>query len=437
MQNILSIICLVALALPLCAQDDASGFFIKDSYQRTHYNPAFADDRKVSIALGNLSLNGYTSGSNPLSFGVVNSVGDLVISADNVERQATDISGFASVGTVELGLRLGKNWSVNAGHILHTAATTTLSQDFINVALDGNAPYIGQTLELNPSLHYMAYQEVYAGVGYHTTKFSGGLRLGLVSGTQSIETVNEQLDLTTSEEFYQLQFDNDFLVNTVAGVTYDGIDDIDADPVNAGFGDNTGLSIDLGATYRPSSKLELSASILDLGSITWSEGAQQFSSKGSFAYDGIDISDYISSDLEINFSDSLDNLLQVEETNDSYTTALPARLTLGASYDISDKWSVSGLLVQRLNPDISGTVIAVNSSYRVFKFLDLGVTYSYRDSNPVNLGLNVACNLGPVQLLFATDNILGFDVQNSTHVHGRFGLGVRFGELADDVSAEE
>jgi hypothetical protein len=419
------------------AQDDASGFFIKDSYQRSHYNPAFADDKKVSIALGSLSVNAYTSGDNPLSFGVVNSVGDLVISADNIQRQPIDIAGFSSIGTVELGLRLGNNWSVSAGHMLHVAANTTLAEDFINVALDGNAPYIGQTLELNPSLHFMTYQEVYAGVGYHTEAFSGGLRLGLVSGTQSVETVNEQLNLTTSEEYYQLQFDNDFLVNTVAGVTYDGIDDIDVESVSASFGDNTGLSIDLGASYRPNSRLELSASILDLGSITWSERAQQFRSKGSFSYDGIDISEYINSDLEINFSDSLDNLLEIEETNNSYTTALPARFTLGATYDINDKWTVSGLLVQRLNPDISGTLVAINSTYSIFKFFDLGVTYSYRESSPVNFGVNVACNFGPVQLLFATDNILGFDVQNSSHVHGRLGLGLRFGKLADNVPAEE
>ncbi len=258
-----------------------------------------------------------------------------------------------------------------------------------------------------------------------------------MSGTQSVETVNEQLDITTSEEYYQLQFDNDFLVNTVAGVTYDGIDDIDVESVSASFGDNTGLSIDLGASYRPNSRLELSASILDLGSITWSERAQQFRSKGSFSYDGIDISEYINSDLEINFSDSLDNLLEIEETNNSYTTALPARFTLGATYDINDKWTVTGLLVQRLNPDISGTLVAINSTYSIFKFFDLGVTYSYRESNPVNFGVNVACNFGPVQLLFATDNILGFDVQNSSHVHGQLGLGLRFGKLADNVPAEE
>lgn len=437
MQYRLTIAIIFTMASLLQGQQDISGFFMGDTYQRTHYNPAFVDSKKISIGLANTSFGVLSTANNPLKNGVTNADGELVISLADIERDGTDFFSGLQLGTLEVGLRFGDSWSVNLGHMGHVATASTLSEDLINVALDGNAPYIGQTLELNPDVGLIIYQEVYAGVGYHTESFSGGLRLGLISGVQSVDTERSQINLTTNEEYYQLEFDNDYLVNTVAGVDYDGLDDVDAAFENSSFGEHTGLSIDLGAAYRVNDQLELSASVLDIGAINWGEGAQQFSSSGSFSYDGIDIAQYIDEDLEIELTDSLSDLLQIEETSTSYSSGLPTTAVIGATYRWNDKLTLGGVLMRRNNLGRGFTLWGVNATTHLFKVLNLGATYSYKPGNPVNLGVNLGLDLGPVQLLFATDNILGFDVQQSSHVTGRFGLGIRFGRLADNVSTEE
>lgn len=431
MKNILLLLLSISMWQAVAAQDDLSGFFLHDTYQRTHYNPAFYDDKKVSISIYNATGNIYSTAANILGQAEQDALGNITIDRNSIARDASSTYGFVDVGLLEASVRVADDWYISGGFQQHISLFNHTMRDFVNLALDGNAPYVGETLELDPRFALTSHNEFYLGVAHKVGKLDVGVRVGLLSGISDISTGSDQLRLTTDEEFYQLNFDNDYVINTTADVTYNGLDDAEAE-INLRDGllsSNLGFSMDLGVAYQVSDKLQVSASILDLGSIRWSSSPKNFTSKGTFSYDGVDISDYIDdSTLELELADSLGDLLQVVETNDSYATALPTRLLLGADYHINDKWRCGAVVAMRRYKGHTSLALGLQTSRRILRVLDVGVQYSYRAGNPLNIGLSTTLFLGPVQFILAADNIFGFDVTGSSHAHIRTGLGLRFGK---------
>ena len=407
------------------AQDGMSGYFMQNTLQRSHFNPAFYDDTRVNISIGNLSASLTNTSDNWLSQTTENDEGVTIVDLNAIEREDSETFGYFDVGTIELSFRVDSTLYINAGHRIEGDIFAFISRDMVNLALDGNAPYIGQTLELAPDFRTNIYSSLYLGFAKKLGNIDIGARMSYLSGLQNFSVESSQLNVTTSDEFYQLQFDNDFRFNSSGGIVYNSLDDIESDFEGASFGANSGIAFDLGLVIRLTDNLTVSASAIDLGSITWSDDPQNFSSTGSFEYDGVNIEDFIDDDVEIELTDSLKNLLNIVETNNEYSTSIAARYLLGAEYVLNNKFRFGGVVSLRDIHDTQTYSLGLNASARLTSFWDLGIIYSTRPSNTFNLGLHTSLNLGPIQFLLASDNIFGLDISESTSAHFRTGLAVR------------
>ena len=355
----------------------------------------------------------------------INGDGNTVIRLEDLSREDSENLTAWDISLAEFNVNVGKGIYLSAGWKAELSGYAFASEDIINLAIDGNAPYLDETLELSPILHAQGVSRLYLGASKRFGKLSAGLKLSHLSGIASVDPVSSQINLRTDNEFYALRFDNDYEVNMNGGVTYNGLDSITFDVERQGFGANPGWGVDLGVSYALNDKVSLHASYLGLGGIDWSDSPQNFSSKGVFEYEGIDINNYLDDDAEIDLTDSLEDILQIVETNNPYTTQRPRNLLVGADYQINDKWRIGGLMNHKTIGPKSTLGLAVSGSTRLAKWIDLGLVYSYRESNPVNIGLHTTFLLGPVVLSFSSDQIFATNIQSATSVGGRIGLGLR------------
>lgn len=407
------------------AQDGMSGYFMQNTLQRGHFNPAFYDDTRVNISFGNISASLANTSDNWFSQTTENEEGTTIIDLNAIEREDSETFGYFDVGSIELSFRVDSTLYLNAGHRVEGDIFAFISRDMINLALDGNAPYIGETLELAPDIRTNIYNSLYLGFSKKLGNIDIGARMSYLSGLQNLSVESSQLNVRTSPEFYQLQFDNDFRINSSGGIVYNSLDDIESDIQGASFGANSGIAFDLGIVLRLADNFTISASAIDLGSIRWSDDPQNFASTGSFEYDGVDINDFIDDDVEIELTDSLKNILNIVETNNAYSTTLAARYLLGAEYVLNNKLRLGAVVSLRDIHDTQTYSLGLNAAARLTSFWDLGIIYSSRSGNTFNLGLHTTLNMGPIQFLLASDNIFGLDISESTSAHFRTGLAVR------------
>lgn len=144
-----------------------------------------------------------------------------------------------------------------------------------------------------------------------------------------------------------------------------------------------GLAMDLGAVYKmPAAEgLTLSASLTDLGFITWSKN-NTAASEGSYTFDGFNNPIYVNghndgtnklSDQADALKDDLEKMFSVyDEGQKSKTTALAATFNLGAEYVMPfyKKLSVGFLLTDRFDGLYSWHQAMLSANVRPLSWLD-------------------------------------------------------------------
>lgn len=130
---------------------------------------------------------------------------------------------------------------------------------------------------------------------------------------------------------------------------FDTFNAFSSDSVDEVVGGSSGIAgigggMDLGATYTVQPGLHVSASITDLGQITWSQDAQTVTpSNNAFRFGGVSLDpdrldEEYDNDLGAYVEDQVDSLAQaayqnVERERSSFTTGLPTTLHLNSTWD--------------------------------------------------------------------------------------------------------
>ena len=402
-------------------------FFIDNIYQRSYFNPALNNKNNISIASG-LGLDFSTNGPSISDLTTKNPAGGLIISAGDAIAKMNDVNdifGYTSINTLDLSINTPL-FRVSAGHAWKAQGWMEYTKNLAEFVTFGNGAYVGQTMNLSPQLDYINYNEVYLGLQRSFGPLSVGLRVKRLSGVESIRTENHVIDLTTSDDVYQLDLATDFELRSSKAFDYTDIDNFNLDVENFSFdnfmSDNGGWALDLGASLTIGGRLELSLSVVDLGSMDWNVDPRTYSSNKVQTFDGIDVSEYITSDDEFVILDSIEALLDLTETNEVFNTKLPSKIYLGGKFKISDLWSVGALVQSNGTGDRRANVLALNVTAQLYKFLTVGGMYSIRRGNPANIGLHTSVCLGPLIGFLSTDNILNFGSLNSTNSNIRVGL---------------
>ena len=420
----------------LFAQAEWGLFSQPGLWQTNLVNPAIWPEQKWNFSLPGIQNTLYFSG--PTYGDVIREengkrvfdAGALIakLEPENLVREHLEFS------TVGAGLRLGKSFGVSFQHLVHFNAYLSYPKTLPQLAWQGNAPFIGQTIFLDHDLQLFAFNEFALGGFFGGETFQIGARAKLLTGLGDVSTERGSAQLYTDTAFYQLQFQADYLLNTSSYFQYETYNDLelnyDFGQLDRLFTSNTGFAFDIGLRLKEE-KWWIAASVLDIGAINWTEEVRNYRAEGEYAFDGLDISGALTGD-SVGFEDALDTLRQLfafTPTGNSYSTALPLKAYLNAGFQLGERWRFGGVLFSEWYREEMFPGLALNASFRPVKWIDLGGSYAIFRNTFANIGLSAAVRLGPVQVFAMADNMAAvFRPADSRYFHFRAGLNLGFGK---------
>ena len=411
------------------------GLSTMNIWQSSKTNPAYISDHKFTIGLPNIHLSYYNTGGSFSQFVVdyLNEetgikIGDAI---NDLSDDGNILRGVSEIETLSFGYRIGKNIQLGFSHAQKTDVFMDFPKTMAKLFFEGNGQYVGETVGLNNNLQLVAYNEFALSGAARFSKLTAGVKLKALTGIANASSSKNELALFTDPDVYQLTLKSDYQLDVSTFGTANDLSNF-----NIGGGSfkevitkNAGFAIDLGVTYQMNDKLQIGASILDLGKIKWTENVTNYSSTGNETYDGFDFAQFNNND-SISFNsaiDTLENAFNFQKTNEDFSTTLPLKIYLTANYQLNNMLRFGGVFYNENYHSQNFSVIAVSANAKLSKILSVGAVYSARTDSFVNLGLNFAIKLGPAQLFATTDNILAVvKPYESSNVNLRTGLNLLF-----------
>jgi len=450
----LIIIALVAFAgLKANAQQDLTLYNARYLQQASFTNAAFTPECNVTVGgilFGSTYIRGGSSGITRRSISnFIQGPDDAVKSLDRM-KDLNYLEVDAGRDIIHFGFRVKeKNYfSLNAS--VRTFNTLTYARDAATLMIMGNgasaddpgnenipAEYLllGNRANLDGTgVQSITYGEIglqYARKFLEDDKLSIGIRPKLLLGLANMNTAESTLGVTTDANTFGITIDGSYLVNN--SIPIDQEDSSFSLPVFS----NLGFGIDLGASFDITEKMQVSASVNNLGFINWKNEATNYSANGgSFEFRGalIDGSildagtafDSLGTSFAEDLLDSLNSQFGVDTTNDNYRTNLPARYNLGFNYQLTERANV-GVLMNAYNIKKQlRAAFTLSYNYRIRKAIGFHANYSINNRSFANLGLGFSFNIKSYQLYAMSDNMLFF-LPNATNMHVRGGINWTFG----------
>ncbi|MDE6378402.1 MAG: hypothetical protein K2K72_06635, partial [Duncaniella sp.] len=374
------------------AQNLQSGYFDDNFLYRFQSNPAFANEGRGFVAMPGLgNLNVGTNGTLGVKH-ILYNVNGRTTTALNPEISAAEVlDGMKDKGRIGVNLRetvVACGFKALGGYNTVTIGTradvnVSLPKDIFRLAKEGpaNSTYdlsnlgargaawaeigLGHSRDINKRLRVGATFKVLLGVGGFSTNIRDArLQLGENSWDA---VVDAELKANIKGMRYKQKYNEDTHRDYVNGFDMD-----DFGPIG-GFG----AAIDLGAVYKLNNDWEFSASLLDLGGISWSEtaeastdGAQKVcTDEYSFNVDN--------NDTWEKFTDNLSMLYQLDDKGNtgSRFTGIGATLNLAAQYTLPTyrRLKFGALSSTRFNGPFTWTEMRVSAQVEPVKWFSAGI----------------------------------------------------------------
>lgn len=414
----------VGAAMPLAAQTLRSSYFLEGATLRHQLNPAFFGQRNyISIPmLGNVNIG--TSGNVGLS--------NFLYTIDEPSGMY-DLTTFmnSSVGREEFLEKLKSNNRINnhlgltifsAGFYswggfntfeLNLKSKTSINLpyelfDFLKTGMDKKEYHIK-----NFAANSNNYIELVLG---HAHKINDRLSLGakvkFLVGAANVDAKIDRMDISLTENKWEVMA-NGTINTAVGGGVYKTkiespgeINGFDVD--NPGIG-GYGAGLDLGATYQIGDNLILSASVLDLGFISWKNNLLGVTRNDKpFVFDGftniaVKPNMDVSNDFETQFDKIKDDLKNMSRFYDegkvNRTTMLASSIYVGAEYffPFYNKLSTGLIYSSYINRPYTWYEALISVNVRPLSWVDLSVNYSVSTFGP---SLGWILNLHPKGITF-------------------------------------
>ncbi len=431
-------------ASQLSAQQELMLQTLPDLWHATSINPAFFPENKhFVIGLPGYSLDASHSGDITYN-DLLRKQGDhTVLDFDNVISRLEPENTLyfdQRIETLSFGIQLPGKWSIQAGHANRLTGVVVYPKSLAEVLWNGNGPYIDQKVQFGFQARVFDWNEWSVGLAKHFDKVSVGARLKYLTGVSSLVTDEDHHSATiyTNPDIYQLEIETDYGFHSsslISAIDTSGLGfkvDV-ADLKGKAFSKNTGVSLDLGLQWQVSDRLNVSASVLDLGGqIKWKESANYFRSNGAFTYDGVTFpgADIINGSDSLNFDqklDTLNDIFQFKKSAQEFTTKLPTRIYVGGTFKLTEKWGVGLSVFTQISQNRSVGGVGASIRWLPVRWLSLGAMYSVNNRSAANLGFHLVLQPGPVQFYFMSDNLANaFSLKSSPAVNLRTGLSLVF-----------
>ena len=482
--------------LSVNAQFLRTSYFMEGTHYRQQLNPALTPT-KGYINIPVIGAINATVGSTSLGYqdiiDIIDDGGDFYTKQDFMNRlkDKNNLNVNFSTEILSAGWYKGKNfWSFNVGVRADIGANLTKSMfTFLNEMETIEDNWRNSTYDIsNQQLNINSFVEVGLGlsrqinsrltVGARVKALLGvgnmELKLNQVAMSANLPTDKEIADWSNSDYWTNLgsgaaaeverlkdKFNNyhaNLNVNAELKSSFKGLElkeeegkdyitDFDFDSGKLGFA-GYGFGIDLGASYKILDNLTVSASILDLGFISWSKSSTKIASANPqpINIQGSKYAGMINAgDPQASVQNALNQLqsetdsymslvtkgdvlnydmlqLEVGDAAESRKSRLASTIVVGAEYGFfNNKLAVGALSTTRFVQPEALTELTFSANYRPKSWFNMAVSYSVIQSAGKSFGLGL--KLGP--LFLGTDYM--FLGKNSNSVNGFVGVSIPLG----------
>lgn len=433
-------------------QDNNMFYFMNNMPQANLLNPANLTDSSKMI-VGIPGLQGINLGINStfsLSDLVYPDGGDLVVDFDKMYNNRSKVNTLSECFSMPLlTFQLRKEDKIFSFSVTEKQNVRyAFDREGIKFLRDGNTAYMSEPFETEIGVNFLHYRDYSFGYSQKVIpNLIVGGRFKLLTGFGVVRSNGFNIGLETQSEIKYLKLSTGGTINANIPLTVgtqSTIDDLgfggdDFNPINYAMSfSNLGFGIDLGAQYKITPKIEVSASVIDLGMIGWKSDLNNITFKGEFTWEGIDVTNVV---LDENdpayeaFDDQIDKITdKVMETADrnveqnSFLTGLPTQIYIGGKYTVNEMFN-AGLVDRILIYDgIVNNAITLSGNAQFGKVLSLTAAYSVISNSFANLGLGLALKLGTVEFFLVADNLLSLaNVSTAQNLNASVGFNLMFG----------
>lgn len=378
-----------------------------------------------------------------------------------------DVNSFEPDALVQLfglGFSVKKDLYITLDINERVNANVALPGDLLRLGFEGNEQFAGSRIDLS-SLRAEAryYREIALGF---SKNFSTDLRIGarakVLFGIASASIDNRDLGITVNDD-YNHTFNADLDAHFSAPLQFylSGQNTIDSVGIDeARFEEtrniidylletgNMGLGFDIGAEYRVTDKLKVSAALTDLGYIKWNKDITNLKAESEFVFSGIDLLDVYNGTMTFDslgtvLLDSLKNSFYLTDTDEPFKTTLPFGVTLGGNYALSSNFSLGLLSYTRFVGSQIREALTLSANVNIRNVFSTTLAYTAMNHRYDNLGFGLAFKPGCFQFYLLADRIPvtwnkiiseGTTIPLPTSwntVHIRLGMNLVFGNRAE------
>lgn len=425
---------LALLSITTSAQQQSTVYFM-NLPQNHLLNPALRPTNGFYLGLPAMSGVNFNFNTNFIGFSDVfrvSAAGDSVISVLHPDfdtegflekiKKANYIAPDVNIQTFGLGFSAGKDLYVFVDINEKITSNVTLPGDIFELALAGNEGFVGKTIDMTSlDAGMMYYREIAAGF---SKDINQSLRIGVrgkvLMGIASLSVDNRYMGIEVLED-YSHKMMTDLTVNISGPVTValnadNGIDSVTVDDSrfeDPGFwlnGGNMGFGVDVGAVYRLTNKITLSAAVNGFGIINWDSDITNLTAENEFLFSGFDLSEVIDGTREFEemaeeLLDSLKNSFVVSDESKPFRTVLPGVFTLGVSYNLNRSVSIGFVSSNMLREGKIRSSLMLSANANLGSALSAGISYTAINRSYDNIGAGVAFRMGPFQFYTVADRI--------------------------------
>jgi hypothetical protein len=400
-------------------------------------NPAAETNYKFHVGVPVLSGFSANIGSSDIVLSDLFSPDNLNIN----DKTSNVISGLTSreflnfntqVEVFSGGYRLNDDSYLSFGFYQELDGIGYLPKDGLTLLSEGNNAFINKSfsasqinykLDVIGVLHFGINKKI-------DEKLTLGRRFKLYSSALNVESKNNTGTFTTVNggnniyTHYLKDMNIDF---RTSGLIEDDeyIDDASNYLKNTFFGENLGVGVDFGITYKLNSQLEFSGSILDVGFINHKSTIKNTKVKGDFTFDGVNFLFDANNPVDYwaTIDGELKNKIPTTEDEESYISWRPTKLNAALKYSFGERRSK--ICYDNRFKDFYTDAIGLQF-YSVFRplspqlaitgfyekaFIDkihTKITYTIDDFSYSNIGVGASVQFWKVNIYGMVDNVLAY-----------------------------
>ena len=298
----------------LAAQVEGTMPFMTSLPQVTYYNPAVKPAYKFSFGLpGSSVFAQYTNNGFTYNDFIYKQRDSLVADVNKLYSALKDknyLNANFQADLFRISLKVSPRLYLTVNATVKGYNRLLLPKDLVGVLANGTEPYINNKATFSPTAEAIEYLELGTGAAYTVNrKLTVGAKIKLLKGIINATTQNATFNLSLSDTYA-------ITVNGNADIRTSGIHNLSQSGYKVSdrwkdYLSNNGFAFDVGGTYQVNDKLLVGISLIDIGSITWSNdvyGYQLDPAKAKYTFEGINVQDLLNGNS--NYSTSLSDSLQ-------------------------------------------------------------------------------------------------------------------------------